>query len=495
MMSTLAKASVATRAAAADGGANQEKERFMAYTDMRGLTVSTTSSEALAAYERGVDLFLRWRGGALEALNAATSEDPYCALAYCTKAYIGWRMGNVNVALDGHRGAMAAVNHVHTEREHLHVQAVDAMHRGQPLVADTLLERIGAQYPTDRIAVRLLGFICIARGDYRGGLEIANRSLDSCPEDLQFQTMKGFFLEQSGHNAEGFAYSSRALASDPGNLYAYHAVGHAYIARGDYREALETFERAASLEHYPHILWHLGEARAILGHEQFTRDYWGHTSPALPLFERIELLWRLEVLRRLPSDMTTWKDLAEQGERLLAHPEYLTIWMHHWIGLVLARAGDVEKARQQIDYLRQLPQGKASGHWSTLGADLLEGELAFMRGDYAAAERWMTPAIEHIHAMGGGSREQKDIFEDVFLELQRRLGHTDRVIELAEQRLCANPRHIPSLAAMAWAYAQTGQTALQRRTCTQLLSRAAEVGLHPHAPERLEAEQALAATA
>ena len=32
------------------------------------------------------------------------------------------------------------------------------------------------------------------------------------------------------------------------------------------------------------------EARAILGYEQFTRDYWAHTSPALPLFERIELL-------------------------------------------------------------------------------------------------------------------------------------------------------------------------------------------------------------
>jgi tetratricopeptide (TPR) repeat protein len=345
------------------------------------------------------------------------------------------------------------------------------------------------------LAVRLLGFICIARGDYLGGLEIANRSLDACPDDIQFQTMKGFFLEQSGHNAEGFAYSSRALARDPGNLYAYHAVGHAYIGRGDYREALETFERAASLEHYPHILWHLGEARAILGHEQFTRDYWGHTSPALPLFERIELMWRLEVLRHLPVDMTTWKDLAEQGERLLAHPEYLTIWMHHWIGLALARADDLEKARRQVAYLRQLPQGKASGQWSTLGADLLEGELAFMRGDYAAAERWMTPAIQRIHEMGGGSREQKDIFKDVFLELQRRLGHVDRVIELAEQRLRANPRHIPSLAALAWAYRQTGQTTLQHQTCQQLISRAQEAGLHPQARELCEAQQALQALA
>jgi tetratricopeptide (TPR) repeat protein len=404
-------------------------------------------------------------------------------------------MGNVNVALDGHQGAMGAANDLRSEREQLHVQAVDAMHRGEPLAADELLTQIGAQYPTDRLAIRLLGFICIARGDYLAGLEIANRSLDACPDDTQFQTMKGFFLEQSGHNAEGFAYSSRALASDPGNLYAYHAVGHAYISRGDYREALETFERAASLEHYPHILWHLGEARAILGYERFTRDYWAHTSPALPLFERIELLWRLEVLRQLPVDGTTWRDLAEQAERLLVHPEYLTIWMHHWIGLALGRAGDVGKARRQIAYLQQLPEGKASGHWSTLGADLLDGELAFMQGDYVAAERSMAPAVQQIHAMGGGSREQKDIFKDVFLELQRRLGHTDQVIELAQQRLRTNPRHIPSLAALAWAYGQTGQMSQQQQVCQQLISRAEEVRLHPQAPELLEARQALQAMA
>jgi tetratricopeptide (TPR) repeat protein len=467
----------------------------MAYTDIRGLAVSTTSSEALAAYERGVDLFLRWRGGALDALNAAVGYDPHFALAHCTKAFIGWRMGNVNVAVEAHRQAMATASDVHTEREHLHVQAVDAMHRGEQVMADEILDQLGAQYPTDRMAVRLLGFISIARGDYLRGLEIANQSLDACPDDLQFQTMKGFFLEQSGHNAEGFAYSSRALASDPGNLYAYHAVGHAYVARGDYHEALATFERAASLEHYPHIIWHLGEARAILGYEQFTRDYWARTSPALPLFERIELMWRLEVLRHLPVDGAIWKDLAEQGERLLVHPEYLTIWMHHWIGLALARAGEIEKARRQIAYLRQLPEGKLSGHWSTLGADLLEGELAFLHSDYAAAAQWMAPAIQQMHEMGGGSREQKDIFKDVYLELQRRLGHTDQVIELAQQRLRANPQHVPSLAALAWAYGQTGELTQQRQACQQLVSLADGPGLCPQAPELAEARQVLRALA
>jgi hypothetical protein len=213
------------------------------------------------------------------------------------------------------------------------------------------------------------------------------------------------------------------------------------------------------------------------------------------LFERIELLWRLEVVRHLPVDVTVWMDLAEQGERLLVHPEYLTVWMHHWIGLALARSGNVEKACQQMAYLRQLPEGKASGHWSTLGADLLEGELAFMQGDYTAAERLMAPAVQQMHAMGGGSREQKDIFKDVFLELQRRLGHTDTVIELAQQRLRANPRHMPSLAALIWAYGQTGQTALQHQTCQLLISRAEEVRLHPSAPELFDAREALQVTA
>jgi hypothetical protein len=118
-----------------------------------------------------------------------------------------------------------------------------------------------------------------------------------------------------------------------------------------------------------------------------------------------------------------------------------------------------------------------------------------MREDYATAERLMAPAVQQLHAMGGGSREQKDIFKDVFLEVQRRLGHTDTAIELAQQRLRANPRHIPSLDALAWAYGQTGQTALQHQTCQQLICRAEEVRLHPLAPELFKAREALQVTA
>jgi tetratricopeptide (TPR) repeat protein len=285
--------------------------------------------------------------------------------------------------------------------------------------------------------------------------------------------------------------SSRSLAQDPTNLYTYHAVGHAYQARGDYRNALETFERAASLERYPHLLWHLAEAQALLGHERMTRDYWASTAPVLPLYERIELLWRLEVLRHAPSDEAVWRELAKQAERLLEHADFQTVWMHHWIGVAFARAGDWFKTEQQVERLRRLPEGRPSGHWSTLGASLLEGELALIRDDHETAARLMAPAIEHIDMMGGGSREQKDIFRDVFMEVHRHLGHVEQVIELAQQRLLANPCHVQSLAALAWAYERKGDAALQRQACRQLVLRAEEVGLAPDAPELLAARHVL----
>ena len=463
----------------------------MTGTDSKGLTVSTTSPDALAAYERGVDCFLRWRAGALEALDAAAERDPAFVLAHCTRAYFAWRMGRVDLAASAAQQAAASADSAHTERERQHVAAVAAMQRGEPLAAYDILGQVAAKHCTDRVAVRLVGLNCITQGNYRGGIDIARRSIEADPGEPQYETMLGFFLEQSGYNDEGLEVSLRSLARDPTNLYTYHAIGHAYQARGDYRRSVETFARAASLERYAHLLWHLAEAQAILGHERLVRDYWASSTPALPLYERIELLWRLEVLRGAPQDDAVWRELARQAERVLQHADFQTTWMHHWIGVAFARAGQRDRARQQVGRLRRLPAGQAGGQWATLGAGLLEGELALVDGDLESAVRLMAPGVAELHTMGGGSREQKDIFRDVFLELHRRLGRTAEVIALAQQRLLANPYHCQSLAALAWAYERSGQPALQRQACRQLVLRAEESGLAPEAPELRAAREVL----
>jgi tetratricopeptide (TPR) repeat protein len=405
-------------------------------------------------------------------------------------------MGRADLATAAARQATAVADDARHDRERLHVRAVDAMQNGDHAITYDILGQIAVRYPTDRMAVRIVGLNCITQGDYRGGIDLARRSLEESPDEPQYQTMLGFFLEQSGYNDEGLAMSLRSLAQDPTSLYTYHAVGHAYQARGDYPNALETFERAASLERYPHVLWHLAEAQALLGHDRMTRDYWASTAPPLPLYERIELLWRLEMLRGTSADGAIWRDLAKQGERILGeYADWQTTWMHHWLGVAFAKAGDWTRAEQQVERLRKMPAGRPSGHWSTRGVALLEGELAIIRGDLDAAVRLMAPGIADLHTMGGGSREQKDIFRDVFMELHRRLDHVEQVIELAQERLLANPHHVQSLAALAWGYERSGNTVLQRQACRQLVLRAEEVGLAPGAPELTAARRVLEVTA
>ncbi|ETW99606.1 MAG: hypothetical protein ETSY1_14335, partial [Candidatus Entotheonella factor] len=382
----------------------------MTYTDGIGYPVSTTSAVALEAYEQGVSRWLRWRSGAVEALDHAVEIDPQFVLGHCTQAYVAWRIGRVDMALDAHQKAMDLADEVQDERERMHVQIVDAMKSHDRAATMHHLEALADKYPNDRMGMRVMSFNFIARGDYQGGLEQARRSLAACPNNPQFLTMAAFFLEQSNADRDkGLDLGLQSLDADPGNLYTYHAVGHNYQSRGDYTKAVSTFERANSLERVPHNIWHLAEAQAILGDTRITQDYWRSRSPALPLFERIELQWRREIVRGEAVDPSVWHMLAGEGEWALGIADDLTIWMHHWIGLAFARAGQTDKAQQQLARLRGLPEGQASGHWSTLGADLLEGEMALIRGDVETAVGLMAPSVERIHEVGGGSREQKDI--------------------------------------------------------------------------------------
>jgi hypothetical protein len=107
------------------------------------------------------------------------------------------------------------------------------------------------------------------------------------------------------------------------------------------------------------------------------------------------------------------------------------------------------------------------------------------------AVQLMTPMVQRIHEMGGGSREQKDIFQDILLDLQRQIGATAAVIELAQRRLQRNPNHFQALAALAWAYGQSGDTAQQRHIYQDIVRRAEQMPISDQAPALVEARAAL----
>ena len=371
-------------------------------------------------------------------------------------------------------------------------ERVDALQRGDHATAYDVLGQIAARYPTDRMAVRIVGLNCITQGNYRGGIDIARRSVEASPDEPQYQTMLGFFLEQSGLQRRRARHEPSFPGPGPDNLYTYHAVAHAYQARGDYHNALETFERAVSLERYPHLLWHLAEAQALLGHERMTRDYWASAAPPLPLYERIELLWRLEVLRSAPGTRRSgeiWPGRASRfspSTRTGRPPGCTTgsAWPSRVPGTgpgPSSRSSGCAACPRASPAATGRPWGRRSwkASWPSSGATSPRPSATWRR-------RWRT-----CTPWGAAAGSRRTSFATCSWSYTAVSATWTRSIALAQQRLLANPYHIQSLAALAWAYERNGDAALHRHASRQLVRRAEEAGLAPGAPELLAARQVL----
>ena len=112
-------------------------------------------------------------------------------------------MGRVDLASAAADRAAAVADSARTERERLTSPRWPRCTARRPAPRTRPSARSPPHDPRDRMAVRIVGLNCITQGNYRGGIDIARRSLAADPGEPQFETMLGFFLEQSGYNDEG----------------------------------------------------------------------------------------------------------------------------------------------------------------------------------------------------------------------------------------------------------------------------------------------------
>src|SRR5207244_345700 len=93
-------------------------------TDAYGLPITTSSSDALVAYDRAVESALGWKASALDLFNDATRHDPSLAVAHAGAAaclFLEERFGEARAASDA---ARAAATPAVSERERSYVDAV-----------------------------------------------------------------------------------------------------------------------------------------------------------------------------------------------------------------------------------------------------------------------------------------------------------------------------------------------------------------------------------
>lgn len=426
--------------------------------DMHGLEL-TAASDAAAALLGEAELgYLKYRADATERLKAALAADPEMPMAHVLRgsfAMLSYKAANLDFA----QQSLAAAEALRANpREQGHVAALAKWIAGDVPGATRAWADILKQHPRDILAFRLHHFSAFWAG--RAGEMAAQAEAsaahfnDADPGYGSVLACRCFALEECGQYLRAETYGREAVAIDPADMWATHAVAHIMEMQGRQSEgiawltALEPhWEGGNNLKH--HLFWHRalfhferGEFDQVLAlYDRGFRDLGSALTRAMPdLYIDIQnaasALLRLEL--RGQDVGGRWRELADHAEaRIGDHLSAFTL--PHWM-MALAADGRDEAAGRMLAALERDAAG-ASAHARLLREAALpacRAVLAHRRQRFAEAVALLRPALSELPRLGG-SHAQQDILEQLFLDAAVRAGLADDAKLLLERVRARHP--------------------------------------------------------
>ena len=408
--------------------------------DSRGLDVTTDDATAVAAADDFAARLLRLDQG-VEAILDAAKRWPDTPIVQLYAATF-WLYGQTDGALETaavHLRACDALS-MNTRERALH-RALALWHGNDNLRAVEAMEAITTGWPSDLLTAKIAEFLYYVLGQqYMGPRFRAHmRRLEGAhAEDPDFLAMTAFASELCSDYAAAEAVAERALAIEPRNPWAQHALSHVLIRQGRVAEGLARLESFLPLlatcgrPIHCHDAWHL----ALLHLEQldvaaamrvFRTHIWGITPDfVVEQLDAIALLWRIEMAAG-PMD-AQWPSIAEHIATR-AIETFMPFMNSHYV-YALARAGRadvVEAALAGVRARSTADDEEAKRVWAPVGRAVIEGAAAFGAGDRALAAAWLDPVMPMMTSIGG-SDAQDDLFRQTYL---RSLQAAGRHVEAA----------------------------------------------------------------
>jgi len=413
----------------------------MTRRDPRGLPVSTTSAEAIAAGERALWRTMSFYGTPIDDLDAAIRADPRWPLPRLMKA--GFLLSLTEPSLVGEARALLAQVPASgagsgNARERAHRAALDRLAGGDWAGAGAAWGEILRAHPRDALALQWAHLFDFYRGD---AVQLAARVaplLAAWPEDDPLRpyvlALHAFGLEEEGRYAEAEAAGRAALAADARVPWAIHAVAHVMEMQGRHDEGLAWM--AARRAHWgardatadgpgPNgFAGHLGWHEALFALETLAIER------ALALFDDYLDAARIEItLQRVDAASLLWRvglvdgDAGDRWRKLLAGWRLDDSTAGHSLfndahaTMALVGAGERERARDWV--ATSLAAAERKGGWNAtvsraIGAPLLHGLVAFGEGDFDLATERIAAARAALGPIGG-SRAQRDVVDQTLL--------------------------------------------------------------------------------
>jgi tetratricopeptide (TPR) repeat protein len=331
------------------------------------------------------------------------------------------------------------------ERERRHIEALALWVGGRGNEAADVIKAILAEHPRDVVLLQRLYFIHFWQGRSGDMLDLTGSVVDAFEEDSFVLGLHAFSLEENRRFDEGLALAERAMALNPKDAWAVHAMAHVHYERGDNARGIEALPpRIHPCDHLGyfknHLLWHLALMHLAEGrYERVERLFQGvfgdiPITAGSDLQDAVSLAWKLDLFGH--PDPRRWQHLGAAARGWLDLP--LLLFHDAHVAMALAAAGDWASAELQLDRLRQRGKKTRNATLPEVLVPLIEGLHAFARGEYRAAVERIEPIDARIVEVGG-SHAQRELFHDTLLAAALRAELYDRARPLLDRRLGKRP--------------------------------------------------------
>jgi hypothetical protein len=412
--------------------------------DIRGLALSTDNPEAARAFDHAIEGYLKYRFDASLRLKAVLQADTEFGMGHVLKGafmLLGYKRDFLPPAREAIAAAARCTARA-TPREQAHVAALGHWADGEMERALAAWEAIFTAHPHDILAFRLHHFCAFWLGRAEGMLAaveaVAPRWEAGMPGLGSVLACRSFANEECGHYTVAEAAGRAAIALDPGDLWAAHAVAHVLEMQGRRAEGIAWI--AALEPHWAggnnlmhHLWWHRAmyhlerrEHDQVLAlYDTRFRDLDSPVTQAQPdLYIDVQnaasMLFRLSL--HGVDGGARWVELADKAEARIG--DCLSAFtLPHWM-MALAATGRWDAAERMLAAMRDFA-GSNAGTTAPLVRDyalpVCEAVAKHAQGDFAGAVAVMRPALGGMYRLGG-SHAQQDVLEQLFLHSAMKAG-------------------------------------------------------------------------
>ncbi len=392
--------------------------------DQQGLTLAG-SPESAIAFDRAIADYYGLTGDPVGILKQALARDPEFALGGVAVAALymvgGFRGDHAEVA-QALAVAEPAIRRA-SERERRHFAAAKSWAAGKTGQAILDWETILADHPTDALALRLAQDAYYFLGRSAEIRDSAARVLPAWERDSPLRSfilgLYAFGLEETGDLKRAEDFGREALARNPRDAWATHALAHVMETANRHDEGvvfLKSTREHWSPAHFMagHNGWHLALFLIEQGRfDEVLADYDRFSAPKLAndaTLDRVDaaaLLWRLELAGVEVGDR--WAPVANQW---MAHvDDHVLAFNDLHCAFAAARSpdpADVERFSRSLDAYERHGSGDNRHVTAEVGRQLIDGALAFSGGDYARVLEAILPVRDEAVRIGG-SHAQRDV--------------------------------------------------------------------------------------